>query len=657
MNPLNSLSRKSRIGVFAVFFALAVPLSAQEAKPQADAPTLKIVPVPNEAVRHNIDDWILKGRGIPEDWSRHHLVFSNPGTEEDAIARGTHESWLAIANDPRYVLQQMKRNATSIEAKGEVGNEQTANTQQSKIKRDWSMDLGSGATVGAGQYPAKYSFSPIGAPNCSTDFVAFNTGLAGGSSQPTIIAYNNIYKGASPACGTSGVPTIYWQYNTAYPFVSGGGGTADGSKIVTSVVLSSDGSQLAFVESNSSSVASLVVLKWAASSSLVLMNTAANNVTPASYRACSAPCMTRITFGDSHNDTNSAPFYDYIHDVLYVGDNSGVLHKFQNVFISGTPGEVTTAPWPVTVSTQTAPTLTSAVYDSTSTLVLVGDASGYLYSVSSSGTVVKSYQMAVSPGIVDGPLVDSAAEQVYVFVGNDVNGSNSSSPCGSGSSQSCSGVFQLPIPFTATTNLSESVIGVSATTNSMYIGAFDNIYYSSSEPPTGSLYACGYNVSGEPRLAEVPISSGAIAKPTFGFGSANQFNLTHGTAYDAEVIATFTSAAATCSPTIEFDDAGTDRIFLSVTGSANYSHGTSCTGACLYSFTVTTAISSANPNVGASLAVTGGTSGVIIDNAATSTGAAQVYFSPLANEACAGNGTTGNGTGGCAVQASQAALQ
>jgi hypothetical protein len=50
----------------------------------------------------------------------------------------------------------------------------------------------------------------------------------------------------------------------------------------------------------------------------------------------------------------------------------------------------------------------------------------------------------------------------------------------------------------------------------------------------------------------------------------------------------------------------------------------------------------------------GGTSGLIIDNTVgTLAGASQVYFSTLSNQTCA----TSGGTGGCAVQASQADLQ
>jgi len=47
--------------------------------------------------------------GIPGDWTHHHVVFSNPGTEEQAIARGEHDKWLKITNDPRFQIQRFKR--------------------------------------------------------------------------------------------------------------------------------------------------------------------------------------------------------------------------------------------------------------------------------------------------------------------------------------------------------------------------------------------------------------------------------------------------------------------------------------------------------------------------------------------------------------------
>jgi len=61
------------------------------------------------------------------------------------------------------------------------------------------------------------------------------------------------------------------------------------------------------------------------------------------------------------------------------------------------------------------------------------------------------------------------------------------------------------------------------------------------------------------------------------------------------------------------------------------------------------------PKAADRLAASGGASGIIIDNSATTTGASQIYFSTLSNRSSAC--PTSGGTGGCGVQASQSALQ
>lgn len=47
--------------------------------------------------------------GLPDDWTHHHLFFSNPETETEAIRNATYLDWLQIVNNPRYVFQQLKR--------------------------------------------------------------------------------------------------------------------------------------------------------------------------------------------------------------------------------------------------------------------------------------------------------------------------------------------------------------------------------------------------------------------------------------------------------------------------------------------------------------------------------------------------------------------
>ena len=62
----------------------------------------------------------------------------------------------------------------------------------------------------------------------------------------------------------------------------------------------------------------------------------------------------------------------------------------------------------------------------------------------------------------------------------------------------------------------------------------------------------------------------------------------------------------------------------------------------------------AGPWPTANMTVTGGTGGVIIDNASASAGASQVYFFTLGNQVCI---TSGGAAAGCAMQASQPALK
>ena len=230
----------------------------------------------------------------------------------------------------------------------------------------------------------------------------------GSSSQATIVAYDNLYSSCS---GTA--PSVYWSYYTS----------TSAAQVTTSPVLSVDGMQVAFVVTSGTN-ASLMVLKWKAgdgTSATAPALPGTQSTTGASYATCrsgSGSCL--LTLSLSANDTTSSPFIDYQHDILYVGDSSGKLHQVTGVF-KGTPTlDTTNAGWPVTVDTGAA--LTSPVYDSSSTLVFVGDSKGKLASVGSgvSPAVHLSSQIEFQgSGITSGPIVDSTAGTVYVFVACD----------------------------------------------------------------------------------------------------------------------------------------------------------------------------------------------------------------------------------------------
>ncbi len=595
--------------------------------------------------------------GRPTDWTHHHLVFSDPGPAADAGAKGNDFHSQDVRNSTRYALHQMRRNPSLRPSVSPGSGPRVDST--SAMHKDWSENLSKGL-VNPNTFPAKFSFN-TNAYSCASDYIVYPTGIAGsGTTQATIVAYNELYGTSGPngtGCGGasalgSTVPSTYWAYNTAYPQ---GSTTADGSKITTSPVLSLAGDQVAFIQVNSSSVASLVLLKWATSTSVVALDTATTNVTAANYRACTAPCMTRITLNGSPNDTWSAPFYEYYDDLLYVGDNSGKLHKFTNLFVSGTPAEVTSG-YPVTLST-TAVDIASPIYDYTTGKVFVGSANGVLYSVTGSTGAVAAYSRTLasanSHGIYDAPLVDSNAGKVYVFV-EDTVAQTSGRTTARGN---C--VYQFPITFTGSGTsvgtsepLGTGTAGGPAGEHYFFSGIFDNIYYSSTNGTAGNLYVVGNINSTSGSLYRVPITSGgAMGAPV-----AVKIN---GTApYPSPITEFCNNGTSACVASGTATTQGTDYIFFSAYGANETGCATAAGDGCVLAYNVSTGapvFSSALPESYGTAFNCFVTGGIIVDNAiptGTEAGASEIYFIGLGGTTanlCAATGT-GNLTGVQSVQ-------
>jgi hypothetical protein len=605
-------------------------------------------------------DWSMNMGGVTTTLSAgiNNSVTTIPVTSGTGLANGDY-----ITIDSETMLITAGGGTTSLTVvRAQLGTSNVAHSNGATVT--------SLATVGEGRFPAKYSFG-IGSSDCTNDFVVFNTSRMGSATQGSLIAFNNLYTG----CVTT-PPSIFWNYNT-------------GGLIMTSVVLSLDGAQVAFVHSASGG-ANLGLLKWSASASALSI------VSNAAYRACSAPCMTTLAFNGSANDTNSSPFVDYTGDTLYVGDDNGRLHKFTGVF-NGTPAEQIGSGFPATLTSTNV--TTSPVFDPASGLVFVADAAaagnaGFLYSVNASGTVVKTSELE-NLGFTDPPIVDSSNQKVYVFFRQTAAGA-----AGGGNHNA---VGQLDTGFTSSPTVTVSVIGGSGNAAvRIFHGFFDNQFLTTG---TGNVFVCygGTRVLGRTPVTAGVLSSAAPTTLTIQSGvaecspvteilsvdavttlagaitstSQTAISVISGTAFpngdfiqiDSEIME-ITAGGGSSSLTVTRGQNGTaatthtvgavvsdihDRIFIGTTANGlalGVSGG--CTGACVYSFDVT---SGSTPSAAtASLAAPAGSSGIVIDNvvpSGTAAGRSQVYYSNLATTTCA----TSGGSGGCAIQASQKALQ
>jgi len=511
--------------------------------------------------------WFLTGQaaghveqGYPTDWSHHHMVFSQPKNSRTAAR---------VASNPRYWQQFARRNVPRILSEDgyvplqvhSMRHRKSGGGTATKISRDWSVNMGSGASMGPDNYAAKYTFSTTTA-NCgsaaSPDFVVFNTGLTGSSTQASIVAYDNLYSGCN---GT--VPQTYWAYNT--------GGT-----VLSSVTFSQDGTQVAFAQS-AGGMGEVVLLKWKSATGNISAPVTLTAVAPSAYRACTAPCMTTITLRTGANvavdDTTSSVFPDYQGDTLYVGGALGWLHKITGVFVGSNPQEVHAGGFPVQVNPGNTTTLYSPVFDGTS--VFVGDAGGFFYRVNAtSGAVVQSAQLDHGAGVVSGPYLDGTAGLVYVFASSDGRTGCGGNPC--------SAVYVLSTSFAANATGTEVTLGSAGTAltpNVVYSGDFDSTYQNSTNA-TGNLYVCG-NTGGAPTLYQVPITNKVPGAAVTGPPLAN--------------------ATTGCSPVTDVynpstSGSPTEWIFVSV---QNAGKGGNCGGqGCVFSFVSTPRVSSQAYSVG-----------------------------------------------------------
>lgn len=573
---------------------------------------------------------------MPLDWSYRNVIYS--GTLDD------RDAGLNANRDPRFLRHLFiygKRHPLSAERDSfsnwwrERGRWPFHRTEQSPLRRDWQFSLGTNAITGGNlndSYPAKFSFDINAPPSCTNDFVVFTTGLAGSTGgQASIVALNELYSGSGAGgtgiCGT-GQPSVMWAYNTNL--------TGDTTGVIySSPVLSLDGTEVAFVETSSSG-AILKILRWVSGQGTVSDAVAPTPITSGNpWSACPASgtsCLFSLPFSNGAADSISSPFYNYSNDTLYVGDNVGVLHKFAGVFY-GTPAEVTSGGWPITIIANNY--LTGPTFDSVSGNIFVADlhATGamttslhYVREIgstvgtcASSGTppCVGTPSLTVSAsrrfgfyGVYDPPVVDVTSQHVFVYTSND--------PSNHGA------VIQ------ATTALANEVdTPIQPLYNAIFDGAFDSTYRSGNYA-SGFLYVCGNRPL---TLYRVGFNSSGVMNSALDAGNVN-----------VEITG---DLGTVCSPMTEILNGANDYLFF---GLGDLGSPSGCSGGCILGLNLTGMTWPPSISAFSILTETGGPSGIIVDNVGTDGQESSIYFGPRANTCASPSGS------GCAVKATQSGL-
>ena len=292
--------------------------------------------------------------------------------------------------------------------------------------------------------------------------------------------------------------------------------------------------------------------------------------------------MTTVSL--SANDTFSSPYYDIADDTIYVGDDGGKLDQITGVF-TGTP---TLNPggsnFPVTLNASFK--TTTPVYDGASGYVFVGNTGAILYAVGTgnSGTTSGSNHGTSSDlgdVIIDAPIVDSSAGTVYVFVSRNSANNNA--------------VFQFNTSFTTGTGngaATGTAIGSGNTTTGYYLydGTFDNVYYSSSDPPSGSLWAMGNTGAAGGNLYRIPITMNTVGTPVTAITALTDNTAGH-FPWSSPATEFCNNGTSPCTSNGTITTAGTDYLFFSVDRLDNGlgSCGTASGDGCILSYSLATA--------------------------------------------------------------------
>jgi hypothetical protein len=575
-----------------------------------------------------------------QDWTNRHAIYSRTGTAQALeVARRDPRALASWAEFDRGVA---RRRLNSFAAPFRIGPRRLP-LRVSPIQRDWSINLGTGGTA-AGMFPAKFSFDVTATPSCTSDFVVYPINAVSSTTQPNIVAFNQLYSGSgSGFCNRTATTSdtgiaaeVFWSYRVS----------SIGGAVTTSPVVSSDstGAKIAFVESLAGKPAQFHVLAWKAKDGVKASNLQDVTGPVAPTLVTTAPVAGSGTFTDlalgtatTGSDTLSSPYIDYVNDLAYVGNDAGVLFRITNVFctLSSCAGAQPTldSSWGTSgaLTVCSGKALTGPVLNVVNSKIYVGCADGKLYAVTTTGTITSTTigdgTSRTYGGVVDSPIVDSVNGFVYAVSGSANNAANgvlvqakvdfsSTVSVAIGKGNQCN--LHSPTPNNAYFN------SITSSGAMMYIGGVSG----------GTVTACNAATNSGATVALYGLtfstSTGVIKSP-----ASNTLALGGGPGYEFAPMTEFFNATT-----------GNDWLFYSAIQSAQTNVASS---------EITTGFPTAFNAVTEGI----GTSGIIVDNEASTTTfpqAASIYFNALHQNTACNNNTVTTDTGGCAVKLTQSGL-
>src|ERR1700733_3326169 len=515
-----------------------------------------------------------------QDWSTRHAIYSRTGTAA-ALEAARRDPRAQIRWRDLELSEGNQRRLPELAFRFRGWPRLFPINRMTPPQRDWSIYLGAAGTAPS-MYPAKFSFNVTATPSCANDFVVFPVNSAGSSTQPNIVAFNNLYSGTAGGTGicnsrtaptghtdTTTSATVLWSYNVSKV----------GGAVTTSPVISFDatGSKIAFVESMAGQPAHFHVLAWRKGDGQA--SSLQNALTPAPITSfvTSAPVAGSGTATDlalgvatTGSDTLSSPFIDYTNDLAYVGNDIGVIYRIKNVFCTagacGGSGPSLDATWgtggALTIGGTCPGKLTGPVLSAGNSNVYVGCSDGKLYSISQTG-VIKSLVVGdgvaskTYGGIVDPPIVDGVNGFVYVVSGSANNAANA-------------------VLVQAKTDLSSSVsvpIGVGNQCN-MHAPTPNNAYFTSIASSSALMYVGGLSTTGSVNQPCNSGSNGSAIPTLYGAGFNSTGVMKSGTPTNVE-FDNFGGLGREFSPITEFFNSttSTDWLFVSALQSNQVNFG------------------------------------------------------------------------------------